>query len=230
MRSYTSLKQYFWKKYICHKYKVTFYKGTIINRNSIFGGNNAIYNNTEYVNSSLGFGSYVANNSVIRGAKIGKYCSIGDNVRTGLGRHPVKDYVSTHPAFFSMNKQAGFTYVEAQKYKEHKYVDKDGKYYIEIGSDVWIGNNVMIMDGVKIGDGAIVGLGSIVTKDIEPYSINVGIPAKKIKYRFEKKYIEFLLEFKWWDKDFEWLNENAYLFDDIKEFYRKFGPNANNND
>ena len=222
MRSYTSLKQYFWKKYICHKYKVTFYKGTIINRNSIFGGNNAIYNNTEYVNSSLGFGSYVANNSVIRGAKIGKYCSIGDNVRTGLGRHPVKDYVSTHPAFFSMNKQAGFTYVEAQKYKEHKYVDKDGKYYIEIGSDVWIGNNVMIMDGVKIGDGAVIAAGSIVTKDVYPFAIVGGIPAKIIRYRFSREQIEKINSIRWWEWDSNIVMQNVSDFADIDKFIEKY--------
>jgi len=81
------------------------------------------------------------------------------------------------------------------------------------------------MEGITIGNGAIIGAGTIVTKNIEPYTINVGIPAKTLRYRFDKKYIEFLLEFKWWDKDILWLKEHAEYFINIKEFYEKFWRN-----
>lgn len=87
------------------------------------------------------------------------------------------------------------------------------------------GNSVIrsrtVIHNSSIGSGTIVGARSLVTKDIEPYSINVGIPAKKIGYRFEKKHIDFLLEFKWWEKDFTWLKENSYIFEDIHLFYEK---------
>ena len=88
----------------------------------------------------------------------------------------------------------------------------------DIGNDVWIGNNVIIKYGVKIGDGAILGAGAVVTKDVEPYSIVGGVPAKVIKYRFSPDEIKFLLAFKWWDKDLNWLKENKHKFQNIGEF------------
>ena len=224
------IKNYLKKYYISKKYSVTLEKNVKVSTNSVLEGESIINENCNIQDSFIGLGTYIASDSFMPVTKIGRFCSIGQNVRTCLGRHPTSKFVSSHPSFWLKSKLSGFTFVNENKFEPHLYIDSTNKYSVEIGNDVWIGNNVMIIDGTKIGDGAIVGLGSIVTKDIEPYSINVGIPAKKIKYRFEKKYIEFLLEFKWWDKDFEWLNENAYLFDDIKEFYRKFGPNANNND
>ena len=71
----------------------------------------------------------------------------------------------------------------------------------EIGNDVWIGDNVFIKSGVKIGDGAVVGAGAVVTKDVPPYAVVVGVPARVIKYRFDEKTIAELLELKWWDLD-----------------------------
>ncbi|MFC2091748.1 CatB-related O-acetyltransferase [Elusimicrobiota bacterium] len=154
--------------------------------------------------------------------KIGRFCSIAQNVRTCIGRHPVSNFVSTHPAFFSKQKLAGFTYVDENQFQEHTYIDAERRFVVEIGNDVWIGNNVMVMDGVRIGDGAVIGSGSIVTKDVEPYSINVGIPAKKIRYRFEKRYIDFLLEFKWWNKGFKWVEDNAHLFSNVEKLYEEY--------
>ncbi|MBO5552095.1 MAG: CatB-related O-acetyltransferase [Lachnospiraceae bacterium] len=89
-----------------------------------------------------------------------------------------------------------------------------------IGSDVWLGNDVRIMGGVKIGDGAVVGTGALVTKDIPPYSINVGVPAKTIKYRFTEEQIEKLLTSKWWEKDEQWINSNIDRFSDVEVFFK----------
>jgi len=194
---------------------------TRINRQSDFEGNNLIMQNTNFINSSIGLGSYIASNSVLRSTKIGRFCAIGDNVRTGLGLHPSNTFVSIHPAFFSTQKQAGFTFTGKNLFEEHRFTDSTKKYYVEIGNDVWIGSNVMIMDGTKIGDGAIIAGGSIVTKDVLPYSIVAGVPAKILKYRFTPEEISFLLEFKWWEKDINWLKENAELFTDIKLFMKK---------
>ncbi len=96
---------------------------------------------------------------------------------------------------------------------------------MNIGNDVWIGENVTIIGGAKIGDGAIIGSNAVVTKDIEPYSINVGIPARKIKYRFQDNEINYLEKIKWWDKPQKWIQENARLFRDIKVFKEKIGEN-----
>lgn len=76
-----------------------------------------------------------------------------------------------------------------------------------VGNDVWIGQNVTIMPGVKIGDGAIIGMNSVVASDVAPYSIVAGNPAKFIRKRFDNELIDLLLQFKWWDKSIDEINE-----------------------
>lgn len=209
--------------YLSLKYGVKLGKNVLVNLETKFEGRNIINEGNDLRGSIVGLGTYFASNSDITNTIVGRFCSIGSNVRTCLGVHPTEKFVSTHPAFFSLSKEAGFTFAKRQLFNEHKFIE-DNK-VVKIGNDVWIGNNVMIFDGIIIGDGAIIGAGSIVTKDIEPYSINVGVPAQKIRYRFEQKYIDFLLKFKWWEKDFEWINKNVDLFDDIEKFYQAYRTN-----
>ena len=87
---------------------------------------------------------------------------------------------------------------------------------INIGNDVWIGTNAIVMDGVKINDGAIIGAGAIVTKEIPPYAIAVGVPAKVIKYRFSQEIIDKLMELRWWDYPEDFI-VNELPFDDIEK-------------
>jgi acetyltransferase-like isoleucine patch superfamily enzyme len=164
--------------------------------------------------SYVGMGTYIGSNSVLPNTKIGRFCSIASNVTIALGNHPTSDYVSTHPSFFSTRKQSGFTFVKKSCYEELKFADEN--YYVSIGNDVWIGTNVTILNGVSIGHGAIVGAGAVVTKDIEPFTINIGVPSKSIKKRFPDEEIKYLLELNWWDKDFEWIKQNSKYFTDIK--------------
>ncbi|MEH6513693.1 MAG: CatB-related O-acetyltransferase [Maribacter arcticus] len=167
----------------------------------------------------MGFGSYVANDSKIAKTKIGRYTSIGPRVICVFGNHPSKKYVSTHPSFFSNWAQVGFTYTEKQHFSEFSEPISEGSLYtISIGNDVWIGSDVRILDGVKIGDGAIVAAGSIVVKNVEPYSVVGGVPAKLIRYRFTEPQIHFLKKYKWWEKPQDWIIKNAYLFADIEQF------------
>ena len=182
-------------------------------------GKNKINKRVILDNCKIGFGTYIGENSKFYKSDIGKYCSIGANVKIIVGKHPTEKFVSTHPSFFSLKRQAGFTYVEKNFF--HEVIDKDLNYSVFIGNDVWIGEDVKILEGIRIGDGAIIGTGAVVTKNIESYSINVGIPAKVIKYRFEKKEIQFLLDFEWWNRDEIWIKKNIMKFTDVKKFLKE---------
>jgi serine acetyltransferase len=96
-----------------------------------------------------------------------------------------------------------------------------------VGNDVWIGSGAIILDGISIGDGAIIGAGSVVTKDVPDYAIVAGTPAKVLKFRFTEKEILFLKNYKWWDKDINWIKENWKYFLDIGEFIKRYGNERN---
>ncbi len=173
-------------------------------------------------NSSIGYGSYISHSCNYTNSIIGRFTSIASHSEVIRGSHPTKKFVSTHPAFYSIMKQSGFTFVDKNIFQDYNFADEDKKISVIVGNDVWIGYGAKILEGVNIGDGAIIAAGAVVTKDVEPYSIVGGMPAKHIKYRFEKKYIDFLLEFRWWEKSFEWIEKNAKLFDDIEKLYEKY--------
>jgi len=187
-----------------------------LNANTKLEGYNKIFKGANIENSKVGFGSYIGINTFLPKSDIGRFSTIGPEVKLVSGKHPAHDFVSIHPAFYSTRKQAGFTFVSENKFEE---LSKE-KYSIKIGNDVWIGAHVLIMEGVVIGDGAIIGSGAIVSKNIEPYSINVGNPIKEIGKRFEEEEIKKLLELKWWNKDLKWIMENADKFDNLTNIFK----------
>jgi len=205
-----------------NKYKIQIGRNCIVDLNTFFEGYNTLQDNVRIGRSYLGRGTYIANGSVIIQTKIGRFCSVGGNIRTGLGMHPTKNFVSTSPSFFSVNKQNQLSFVTEQLFEEHLYVDKEKKYFCEIGNDVWIGNNVMIMDGVTIGDGAVVAGGAVVTKNVDPYTIVGGLPAKEIKKRFNDEQIQKLLKIKWWDWDTNRIRKSTEFFSNIDLFLKNY--------
>lgn len=151
-----------------------------------FDGKNTIGSNNVLNSVRVGFGSYTGNGCDIKRTIIGKFCSIGNFVSTALGNHPLDTFASTHPAFYSKNMYDLFGYTDKQLYDEWRYVDKEDKTAVSIGNDVWIANHAVIIEGVTIGDGAVICAGAVVTKDVPPYAVVGGVPARIIKYRFEK--------------------------------------------
>lgn len=141
-------------------------------------------------------------------AGIGAFTSIAENVTISKGNHPI-DRVSTHPFFFmSMFGFRSSTHMEV--------CPKNGATYI--GHDVWIGRDVTILTNVTIGHGAIVAAGAVVTKDVPPYAIVGGVPAKLIRYRFDEETIKRILSTKWWTWTDEQLKKNIDSFMDVSDF------------
>lgn len=208
------------QKYLSAKFNVKFGSSVVVDRDSVFEGNNFLNDHSTFLQSYLGRGSYIAGHSYLYKASVGRFCSIGQFVKNDFALHPSNSFVSTHPAFFSVKKQAGYTFVTENKFNEIRFADKDGNWLVKIGNDVWIGHNVNILDGVTIGDGAIIGAGSLITKNVEPYSIVGGVPAKIIRMRFTDEQRDFLLKYKWWDKDMSWLKKNADSFSSVDEFIK----------
>lgn len=185
-------------------------------RKSTLEGKNVIAENVKIFNSRVGYGTFVAEGAKVTNCEIGRYCAVG--FQSALGAHPLHEVVSIHPAFYSTKGQYGFTYVKKATYEEFQYLDEEKQISIVIGNDVWVtsGKATTIVQGITIGDGAVVLGNAMVTKDVPPYAIVGGIPAKVVGYRFSEDEIKFLLHLKWWNRTEQWLIEHAECFKDIK--------------
>lgn len=192
-----------------------FYKGSRIRR-SVFEGGNAIGKNTSVCDSSLGWGTYISFNTSLSSVQTGRYCSIGDGVQTCLDRHPIHIFVSSHPAFYAdMRKAQGWSFHENRDLLFHPQRTVKAHFEVVIGHDVWIGAGVKMVGGIRIGNGAVIAAGSVVTHDVAPYSVVGGVPARLIKMRFTPEQIAFLEEYKWWNRDFNWIKANYKTLNDI---------------
>jgi len=167
--------------------------------------------------SHMGYGSYLARDTKLENVYIGRYCSIGEHVEVINGNHPSRTFVSTHPAFYAKQNVTPLSYVEENSFEELSHVAVDGREYAAcIGNDVWIGSRAILLGGTTVGDGAIIAAGAVVTKDVPPYAVVGGVPAKVIRYRFEQDQIDRLMKMKWWDRGECWIREHAQEFSDIE--------------
>lgn len=171
--------------------------------------------NCRVFSTRMGFGSGISRDSIMDSVLMGRYTTLGPDVKVVTGQHPTRKIASTHPAFYSARGQMGFTYVDKTVFQETRFA-KD-TYKVVIGNDVWIGSYTRILEGVTIGDGAVVAAGAVVTRDVPPYAIVGGVPAKVIRYRFEEDTIRKLLELKWWEKDQQWIKDHADDFENVEK-------------
>ncbi len=189
-------------------------KDAVVYGTCTFEGKNKISPGAHVTSTSMGYASYIGKNSIFSHAKIGRFCSIGDEVRLVRATHPIEGFVSSHPAFYSTATLSSL--VSADKYKD---IDEDETgFSIRIGSDVWIGNNVLLKAGINVGNGAVIAMGAVVTKDVPDYAIVGGVPAQIIKYRFSDEVRERLMKVQWWDKEIDWIKAHADLFQSVDKF------------
>lgn len=182
---------------------------TVITGNCKFDRTSRIGEFSFVNNSTVGFGSYIGSNCALFSTDIGAYCSLASYIRVGLPEHPT-NYVSTHPAFHMQLR-------DMPKFDKFIPLASEEK-RTTIGNDVWIGEMVFIKKGVSVGDGAVIAAGAAVTKDVPPYAIVAGVPARVIKYRFSASQIEQLQKIKWFEWPVDKVLKSQHLFNDVDKF------------
>lgn len=185
--------------------------------NTVLGAYTQVQAHSVLNGVALGDFSYCAGYNQIDHAAIGKFCSIASFVRIGPGNHPTYTRIVQHH----------FTY----RSELFGLGPDDGAFFawradaaVSVGNDVWIGHNACVMPGVTIGNGAVVGAGAVVTKDVAPYAIVAGVPARKIKLRFDDDMIAKIEQLKWWDWDYQTIKARLADFRhlNIEDFIRKY--------
>lgn len=209
---WTNIKTYY-KIYSIYpkRYKNSLIETYIVNESVL--GEELIIKKNVYISDTIkhiGSYSYIGDKTeILNCEKIGKYVSISHDVKIGLENHKI-DGICTNPMFYSKQR----------RWVETDYHEKQIPSIIE--NDVLISANAMIMSGVTVGTGAVVGAGAFVNKDVPPYAIVAGIPAKIIRYRFDEATIERLLKSEWWKLDKSELVRHKDRFSDVKAFLDEF--------
>lgn len=195
---------YLWSKFL-KKFRGPAIKNSLIHPSSKIEAGSHVVNTTMDRHSFCGYDCEIINCS------IGSFCSIANRVIIGGGEHPLH-WVGMSPVFYE-----GRDSVKA-KFAHHKRPDLP---FTFIDHDVWIGQCALVKSGIKIGIGAVVGMGSVVTKDVEPYAIVAGNPARLIRKRFDDRTIDKLLASEWWLWPDQKLEKFSMYFNNIDLFLSK---------
>ena len=190
---------------------------TALVRDSVLGRYTEVGARTKMAESHMGDYSYIVNDGDVIYTTIGKFCSIAAQVRINPGNHPMWRASQSH---FTYRASA---YFEGET-DEASFFDWRREHHVTIGHDVWIGHGVTILAGRKVGTGAVIGSGAVVSKDVEPYTIVGGVPAKVIGRRFSETIAERLQTLAWWDWDHETLHARLRDFRNlpIEAFLEKY--------
>ncbi|SDR31450.1 DapH/DapD/GlmU-related protein [Pseudovibrio sp. Tun.PSC04-5.I4] len=201
------------------KLKETVIESTVSLREARIGRQCEVLGPTHLEYCELGDYSYIGPNSSVADTVIGKFTAIASNVRLGPPNHPM-ERVSQHRFTYTPE------YYRGDKERDHTFFANRRANRVLIGNDVWIGHGVTVLPGVTIGDGAILAAGAVVAKDVEPYMIVGGVPAKSIKPRFSKDITNRLLTLKWWNWPDDDIFERLSLFQSmsVERFLEHFEP------
>jgi acetyltransferase-like isoleucine patch superfamily enzyme len=165
-----------------------------------------VYRGVKIKSGKVGAHTYISNNTDVENAEIGKFCSIADHCRIGMSGHSLQ-FLSTSPIFTQKANAVKENWTDKDLFQNKTIEER-----VFIGNDVWVGSHVLINGGVHIGDGACIAAGAVVVKDVPPYAIVGGVPAKVIRYRFSQEVIVELLRLKWWNMDEALLKQQIELF------------------
>lgn len=184
--------------------------------NSQVGAWATIGSTNQMIESVLGNYTYTMSDVTINYSEIGKFTSIASHVCINPVQHPMNRVTQHHMTYRRV--AYGFASTDDDLIFNWRRENR-----VTIGHDVWVGHGAIIMKGVTIGNGAVIGSGSVVTKDVPPYTVVVGVPARPIKTRFEPHIVDALQRIAWWDWSRELLEERFDELNNIDSFIAKYG-------